>query len=215
LLTQTRSAILAALIVGWLAFRPAAGRRRHWRTQLAFVAAALAIVAVPAAISTGLSKRITAPTSNSDNSGHIWAFWSGVHSIEHHPLGTGLATSAGAGQQYQQTAGLVVPENNYLQVGVELGVVGGLVFVALTIALVFSLRRTARRRPNPAIAATAATMAGLAVAAWFLEPWFDFSVAWTVWGLAGAALGASRVRVAQRQEAAAPPGHNAPQPLPA
>jgi hypothetical protein len=215
LLTQTRSAILAALIVAWLAFRPAAGRRRHWRTQLAFVAAALAIAAVPAAISTGLSKRITAPTGNTDNAGHISAFWSGVHSIEHHPFGTGLATSAGAGQTYQQTSGVVVPENNYLQVGVELGVVGGLVFVALTVALVLSLRRAARRRPDPAIAAAAAAMAGLAVAAWFLETWFDFSVAWTMWGFAGAALGASRVRVAQRQEAAAPPAHNAPQPLPA
>jgi hypothetical protein len=215
LLTQTRSAILAALIVGWFAFRPAAGRRRHWRTQLAFVAAALAIVAVPAAISTGLSKRITAPTSNTDNAGHISAFWSGVHSIEHHPFGTGLATSAGVGQTYQQTSGLVVPENNYLQVGVELGVVGGLVFVALTVALVLSLRRGARRRPNPAIAAAAGSMAGLAVAAWFLEPWFDFSVAWTIWGFAGAALGAGRVRVAQRQQAAAPPARNAPQPLPA
>lgn len=214
LLTQTRSAILAALIVAWLAFQPAAGRRRHWRTQLALLVAALAIVAVPVAFSTGLSKRISAPTSSQDNAGHVSAFWNGVHSIEHHPLGTGLGTSAGVGQQYAtNTGGIVVPENNYLQVGVELGIVPMLVFVALTIAVVLSLRRAARRRPEPAIAAAAATMAGLAVAAWFLEPWYDFSTAWTIWAFAGAALGASRLRVAQREEAGAATGHGIPEPL--
>lgn len=215
LLTQTRSAIVAGLIVALLAFQPAAGRRPHWRTQLALLMAALAIVAVPAAVSSGLSKRITAPASNTDNAGHVSAFWNGVHSLEHHPLGTGLGTSAGVGQQYAQTGGIVVPENNYLQVGVELGIGAMLVFVALTVAVVLNLRRAARIRPHPAIAAAAATMAGLAVAAWFLEPWYDFSVAWTMWAFAGAALGASRLRVAQREEAPVAQTPGLAQPLPA
>jgi O-antigen ligase len=215
LLTQTRSAILAALVVAWFAFQPAAGRRRHWRTQMAIIVAALAIIAVPAAVSSGLTKRITQPTSTADNSGHISAFWNGMHTIEHHPFGLGLGTSAGVGQISRQTNGIVVPENNYLQVGVELGIVGGLAFLALTVALLLSLRRAARRRPDPAIAAAAAAMAGLAVAAYFLETWFDFAVAWTVWGFAGAALGAGRARAEQRQEAVAPPAHSVPQPLPA
>lgn len=200
LLTQTRSAILAALIVAWFAFQPAAGRRRHWRTQLAIVVAALSVLAIPAALSTGLAKRITAPTSNADNAGHISAFWEGVHTIEHHPVGTGLGTSAGVGQQYRNAGGIVVPENNYMQVGIELGVVAMLVFTALTLAVILSLRRVARRRPHPSIAAAAGTMAGLAVAAWFLQVWYDFSVAWTIWAFVGAALGASRLPAAQRDE---------------
>jgi len=203
LLTQTRSAILAALVVGLIAFRPAAGRTQHWRTQLAIVVAALAIVAIPAALATGLTKRVTA-SNNADNAGHVSAFWDGVHTIEHHPLGSGLGTSAGVGQQFDQSSALVIPENNYLQVGIELGVVPMLVFIALTIALVLNLRTAARRRPHAAITAAWAAAAGLAVAAWFLQVWIDFAVAWTIWGMAGAALGASRVPVVQREPETTP-----------
>ncbi len=207
LLTQTRSAILATLIVAWFAFRPAAGRPGHWRTRIALLVAALAIVAIPTAISTGLAKRITAPSSNSDNASHVSAFWNGVHTIERHPLGTGLGSSAGVGQQFAaQGSEVVIPENNYLQVGIELGVVPMLVFAALTVTLVLNLRAAARRRSDTVIAAASAAAAGLAVAAWFLQIWIDFSVAWTLWSLAGAALGASRVAAADREAPAVASG---------
>lgn len=199
LLTQTRSAILGALVVALIAFRPAAGRSQHWRTQLAIVVAALAIVAIPAALATGLTKRVTATSNNADNAAHVSAFWDGVRTIGHHPLGSGLGTSAGVGQQFDQSSALVIPENNYLQIGIELGVLPMLVFVALTVSLVLNLRSAARRRPQAAISAAWAAAAGLAVAAWFLQVWLDFAVAWTIWGLAGAALGASRVRARQRE----------------
>jgi hypothetical protein len=200
LLTQTRSAILGALVAAWFAFRPAAGRSRHWRTQLTIVVAALAIVAVPAAFSTGVAKRVQGAQNNSDNSSaaHVSAFSSGVHSIEHHPFGLGLGSSAGVGQQFasqDQSSRVVVPENNYLQVGIELGVLPMLLFAVLTVALVLTLRRAARRTSHAVIAASWAGVAGLAVTAWFLQVWISFPVAWTVWGLAGAALGASRVPV--------------------
>jgi hypothetical protein len=195
LLTQTRSAILAGLIVAFLAFAPAAGRRRQWRTQLAILIAGLAILAVPAVVSTGLAKRVLGATNNSDSSSlaHVSAFWDGVHAIERHPLGYGLGTSAGTGQRFASAgSSVVVPENDYLQVGIELGVIGTLVFVALTVALVLHLRRAARRHPQGGLAAAMAAASGLAVAAWFLQTWIDFSVAWTLWGMAGAALGTAR-----------------------
>jgi hypothetical protein len=195
LLTQTRSAIVAALIVALIAFQPAAGRKRQWRTQLAILMAGLALLAVPAALSTGLARRVAGATNNSDQSsaGHVSAFWSGVHSIEANPLGLGLGTSAGVGQRFAaQDSEVVIPENDYLEVGIELGVVPMLLFAVLTVALVLNLRAAARRRPDAVIAGAWAAAAGLAVAAWFLQTWLDFSVAWTVWGLAGAALGASR-----------------------
>ncbi len=201
LLTQTRSAILGALVVTFLAFRPAAGRKRHWRTQLAIVVAGLAIIAVPAGVSTGVVGRVTSPTTNSDNAGHISAFWEGVHSIEHHPLGLGLGSSAGVGQLATSDASqTVIPENDYLQVGIELGVLPMLLFVLMTAVWIRSLWSAARRRPSPELTAAAAAAAGLAVSAWFLQVWIDFTVAWTVWGLAGAALGAARARVPAREE---------------
>jgi len=197
LLTQTRSAILAALIVALIAFWPAAGRTRHWRTQLAILVAALAIVAVPAAVGTGFSKRVTSPSTSSDNAGHVSSFRRGMHTIEHHPLGTGLGTSAGVGQQYSRDAAVVVPENNYLQVGDELGIPAALLFVLLTVALLVKLRRLSRQRPEALVTAAWAGGAGLALAAWFLQTWSDFAVSWTYWGLAGAALGVAGQRAVE------------------
>ncbi|MEA2146034.1 MAG: O-Antigen ligase, partial [Solirubrobacteraceae bacterium] len=199
LLTQTRSAILAGVIVTILAFAPAAGRRRSWRTQLGLLMAILAIVAIPAVVSTGLTKRVTGALNNTDSSSlaHASAFWDGLHAIARQPLGYGLGTSAGTGQRFQ-TAGssVVVPENDYLQVGVELGVIGTLLFVALTVAVVVHLRRAARRWASGPLAATMAAAAGLMVAAWVLQTWTDVTVSWTMWGMAGASLGVARTQLA-------------------
>jgi len=43
----------------------------------------------------------------------------------------------------------------------------------------------------------------LAVAAWFLQTWSIFAVAWTYWGVAGVALGLSRVRAPATADAPA------------
>jgi hypothetical protein len=196
ILTQTRSAILAVLVVALVALQPAAGRSRHWRAQLALALAAIAVMAIPTAFATGLSRRVTTTsTRNADNAGHVASFWEGLNTVAHHPLGQGLGTSAGTGQRFQSVASqLVVPENTYLQMGVELGALPMLVFAALTVTLVVKSRVAARRHPHYMVAAAGGAVAGLAVGAWFLQPWTDFSVAWSVWGLVGAALGASRVR---------------------
>jgi O-antigen ligase len=193
LLTQTRSAILGALIVALLAFQPAAGRPRHWRTQVAILLAALAVVAVPAVAGSGLSDRIGTATSQSDQStaGHLNGFSEGVDTIGRHPLGLGLGTGAGTGQRFA-VHGDVIAENNYLEVGDELGVVPMLVFVALTIAVLLALRRLSRADPDPLTTAVWAGGVGLAFAAWFLQTWSDFAVAWTFWGLAGAVFSLAR-----------------------
>jgi hypothetical protein len=193
LLTQTRSAILGALLVAVLAFRPAAGRGRHWRTQVALLLAALALVAIPAAAGSGLSERVASSQNSSDQStaGHVAGFSDGVSTIGRHPFGVGLGTGAGTGQRFD-VQGDVIAENNYLEVGDELGVLPMLVFVALTVALLVALRRASREDPDALITAMWTAGVGLAVAAWFLQTWSDFAVAWTFWGLAGAALGIAR-----------------------
>jgi hypothetical protein len=199
LLSQTRSAILAALIVTFLATRPKPGDRSHWRAQLALVLAAVAVIAVPTALATGLGARLIASTSNPDNAGHLTAFATGISTISHHPLGLGLGTSAGTGQRFQASGTqAVVPENNYLQLGVELGIAGMLLFIAITIAAVRMLRRVTRVDSHHVQVAAGAALAGLAVGAWFLQTWTDFSVAWTVWGLAGASLAVTRSQAQER-----------------
>ena len=198
MLTQTRSAILGAIVVAVLALAPAAGRPHHWRTQVAIVLAAVAALGIPAAFATGLAKRVQSAgnQSNQDTAGHISGFWSGMRIMGDHPLGLGLGTGAGTGQRFQ-VRNDQIPENNYLEVGDELGIVPGLLFVVLTLALLVRLGRLSRRRPELLVSATWAAGAGLALAAWFLQTWSQFAVSWTYWAVAGAALGVVRHKVAE------------------
>ncbi len=191
LLTETRSAIIGALLIAFLAFRPTAGRQRHFRTQVALVLGVLALIAVPAAAASGVLSRFSLLNDSHDVStqGHVSGFWDGLNVIGSHPLGLGLGTGAGTGQRFQ-VQGLTIAENNYLEVGDELGVVAMILFVALTLGLIRQLHRFARARDDPLVTAAWAAAAGLAVGAWFLQTWSDFSVSWTFWCLAGAMLGA-------------------------
>jgi hypothetical protein len=195
ILTETRSAIIGALLIATLAFQPAAGRPRHFRVQVALVLGTLALIAVPAAIGSGALKRFSllSNSGNSDTQGHESGFWDGVKTIGHHPLGLGLATGAGTGQRFE-VQGDTIPEDNYLEVGAELGILGGILFIGLTVALILRLRRSVHSRDDPLLAGMWAASAGLAVSALFLQTWLDFSVSWTFWGLTGAMLGLSAQR---------------------
>ena len=78
----------------------------------------------------------------------------------------------------------VLPENWYLQIGVELGIVGMLLFIGLLLAALWAL---ARRGMLESDAMFAAVMA-LSAAALVLHAWEDAAVAWTSWILAAAVL---------------------------
>jgi O-Antigen ligase len=197
LLTQTRSAIIAAIVVAALVLQPTPGRQRHWRAQLALILAAVAVIAIPTAFASGLNSRVASGTStaNSDTAGHVSGFWDGINAIGQDPLGHGLGTSAGVGQRgASPNSQAIIPENYYLQVGVELGIIPMLLFIVLTVTLIVKLRSVGRGQSHYTVAALGGAVAGLAAAAWFLHVWTDFSVAWSVWGLAGAALAVSRER---------------------
>jgi O-antigen ligase len=199
LLTQTRSAIAAGVVIVLLTLPYAVGRGRHWRLRAGLLIAALAVVAIPAAFAIGVAKRVEAASNGSDQStaGHIGGFWGGVDRIEQNPLGVGLGTGAGTGQRFDVSSDLI-PENNYLEIGDELGVGPMLLFVLLTLALLLWLRRAALRTAEPLAMAAFTAGIGLAISAWFLQTWSNFAVAWTYWGVAGAVL------IAARQRATAP-----------
>jgi len=203
LLTQTRAALLGGLVIAFVALRPAAGRTASRRAQLALLLAAAFLVALPAATATGLSERATSAASGDEESAtdHVESFWNGVRAIGAEPLGSGLGTSAGVGQRFARGQS-TISENNYLQVGVETGVVAMAIFVALTIALIRRLNRAARTVAHLGISAMRSAGIGLAIGAFFLHTWNDIVVAWTFWGLAGAVIGISEI-AARRQESEA------------
>ena len=90
-----------------------------------------------------------------------------------------------------------LPENWYVQVGIELGVAGGILFLLLIFIvlkrLAFSDKRLERISALTAnrLSLTALLMfLGISIAALFLHAWEDSAVAYTVWGLAGIVLSA-------------------------
>jgi hypothetical protein len=195
LLTQTRSAIIGAAIVVLLSLPYAAGRGRHWRVRASLVISAVAMLAIPGAFATGVARRIenTTKKNNQDTAGHVGGFWGGIDTMGQNPLGLGLGTGAGTGQRFN-VATDIIPENNYLEVGDELGIGPMLLFAVLTLTLLVWLGRAARRRAPPLVTAAWTAGIGLAVAAWFLQTWSSYPVAWTYWGLAGAMLTSARQR---------------------
>jgi hypothetical protein len=202
ILTQTRAALIGAVIVAFVAFRPAAGRDWSRRIQFSFVLAVGLLIAVPAATVTGLSERVTTAASGDEESAvdHWDSFWQGVRVVRAEPLGLGLGTSAGAGQRFESTI-LVIPENNYLQVGVEVGLLGMALFIALTVLMLRRLRRAQLAVANLGVAAARSAGLGLAIGAFFLHAWSNLIVSWPFWALAGVAIGTAESQARAREPA--------------
>lgn len=79
-----------------------------------------------------------------------------------------------------------LPENWYLQIGVEMGIVGLALFVALTL---LTLRLLYRRSALSLLhAAVFSAFLGVSIASLFLHAWEDSAVALTLWTLAAASM---------------------------
>ena len=108
----------------------------------------------------------------------------GLHTMVHHPQGYGLGN---VGQTASRTGTpLKAGESNYTELGVELGVVGTVLWTAWGLALLAGLVRAGRRDPWAAgLAAAFAAVLVLAIQTDVIgDPW----VAYCVWALAGALL---------------------------
>ena len=75
-----------------------------------------------------------------------------------------------------------LPENWYLQVGLELGVAGLILFVLLVLSLLWKLSALSSQL------SVFLVFLGVSIAALFLHAWEDSAVAYTIWGIAGIAL---------------------------
>jgi hypothetical protein len=188
--TQTRAAIIGALVIALIAVRPAAGKTTDRRLQYGFVITIIVFLALPVAAYSGLTERSTSVTSGDEQSAfdHWDALVNGIRGVGEHPLGMGIGTSAGVGQRFS-TTGAFITENYYLQMGIELGIVGLILFLALTIVLIRYMNRAAKKVPDLPLGAMRLATIGLAVGAALLHTWTDFAVAWSAWGLAGGVLG--------------------------
>jgi hypothetical protein len=192
LLTHTRSALLA-LVGGLLVL---AVVRRSWRPLLYAVAAAAIAFAfikgydhvgprthfTPAELAQqeknaqqhpGASHDPTALTESSTTE-HWNALRDGIHTVVHHPWGYGLGNSGVTAVRTHITP--KAGESTYTELGVELGLLGALVFALWSLAL---LRVTLVRRPWLGAAFAAVLFLGLQSDV-IGVPW----IAVTLWALA-------------------------------
>lgn len=197
LFTQTRAGILAAAVGAVLALGRTRGGSQVNRLRFALALGGVAVFAVPLVVGAGLSDRLAGDEA-SDTS-HREAFTRGVETIVQNPLGVGLATAGGAGQRVT-TDVPVVTENQYLQIGVQLGVPAMVLYLGLVVGVPRLIRRRitsagdddepSSGHDDRAIAGAARTgFVGLCVGGFFLQPFLEFSVSWTVWAVLGACIG--------------------------
>lgn len=119
---------------------------------------------------------------STSNSQRIGSFNATISKIKDNPLGYGPGT-AGPTSIKNQKQGTLLPENYYLQIAYEVGILGASLF---TIILVATLIRLTRIKSKDYIkAALIASWVGLLITNLLVHIWANEAVAYTWWGLAG------------------------------
>lgn len=104
-----------------------------------------------------------------------------VSDVKRHPIGNGPGT-AGLASIKNDIQGTRLTENYYLQIAIEVGVIGLLMFIAILLMVSIRLWST---RGDPVVIALMASFAGLALTNLLVHIWSNEAVAYTWWGLAG------------------------------
>jgi len=191
---QGRAAIVAGAVAIVFGLRAQVGRSIVRRARLMMALGLILLLALPVALESGLGHRFV--SASNSNSGHISAIENGLRVMQSDPLGRGLSTAAGAGQEATdqgKNTSFIVTEDQWLQIGTQLGFLGLGLYGA---ALIFMVRRL---RPKPtddkslkaALSAAGArnALVGLLVAGFVLQPFVIDVVDWTLFALCGVAAG--------------------------
>jgi O-antigen ligase/polysaccharide polymerase Wzy-like membrane protein len=117
---------------------------------------------------------------------HASATSMGLQLALHHPLGLGLGS---AGPASFHSSHILIPEDYYLQLAIETGLLGMALFVAAELLLGWQLWHIGNRSAvaPPLVAA----LVGMGVVNLFLHGWADSSTALVFWSLAGSVAGAT------------------------
>ncbi len=191
LFTQTRSSIVGFCVLLVAVLRPAPGRSGASRIRYTIVGGAALLVVLPLVFGAGLTDRFTNETTGSDDV-HDVRVDRAVEVIGDHPLGLGLAMGSTAAGRTAE--GSVPVENQLLDTGVQLGVLGMVLYVAQYGLLVHALHRSAARagpRGQLGVLGVRNAMIGMLVPLWYQQAFGVVEVSWVLFALAGATLGAA------------------------
>lgn len=178
--TQTRAALLAAVVAGVCVLRPHASVDRVARARVGALVAVGVLALLPVAIGIGLVQRTIGGTeADGSTKEHLQTSKDALDTFLDRPFGRGLGTGANTATRFEVETGLL-SENYYLQVANETGVVSVALFLLL---VVVAARRLGAHRDDDDLLAAAwrGVFLGLSAAALLLHVWESLAVAWTVW----------------------------------
>jgi hypothetical protein len=118
----------------------------------------------------------------SSNDGHQDATTKGMRDIVKHPLGRGTGTSGPASFYNSPTR---IPENYFLQIGQETGLIGLTLFLLINAGVGYLLWL---KRDDPLALSLFASLIGLSFVNLLSHAWTDDTIAYLWWGLAGIAM---------------------------
>jgi O-antigen ligase len=199
-LTFTRSCLLGALVVVVVTFRQV-GPRTAGRARFVLFGLVAVVALAPTFFVSGGAARTRSAANGQDESAlaHFDRLRDAPGQIARSPLGRGLGTVPGTGDRFH-VAGTITSENSYLQVGVEMGVLGVVAFVFMLGLMYRALRREGRLRHDDLALGLLAVLAGLLVGGMFLHVWGTIPLPWTFWAGAAVAVGSTQPKLATRHQ---------------
>ena len=120
----------------------------------------------------------------SSDQAHLSALRSGLKAVVRTPLGRGPGTS-GPASVYNHDAPARIPEDYFLEIGEETGILGLVLFVSINVTIGYLLWR---RRRSPFAFAMLASLIGITFVNLLSLAWTDDTLSYIWWGLAGVAL---------------------------
>ncbi|TSC92124.1 MAG: O-antigen ligase WaaL [Candidatus Berkelbacteria bacterium Licking1014_96] len=125
-------------------------------------------------------------------SNHLEALSKGVELIKDHPAGLGIGFAGPASQWGLGLENSVITESFFLQIGVEMGVLGIIAFVIIIISLIIKLFREINRKEEVVskiiLLGSALGLIALSVNALFLHSFADTATSLTLFALIGMSL---------------------------
>ena len=118
--------------------------------------------------------------TNTSNGGHLKALTLGFERLQAHPLGAGLEA---AGRASENSSEQLYTENFFLQLAVQIGYEGLLVFTAISGLIAWRL--ISGLHLSPLNLPLLASFIGLSINNLVAHTWSDGATAWIWWGLAG------------------------------
>jgi hypothetical protein len=189
-LTITRFTIVIALgqlvLMGLLL--SARARRIAWRVLATVLAAGVAVLVAVPAVRLLVINTLTFQDHSSSLRLQVWGATLGL--IFSNPIGYGIATT---GQTASRFGGAVISiEGQYSKIGVELGLIGLLLYIAVLATLSLYLLRGAYRVRRPYLQAVSCVLAivfiGLAVNSMTTEWHNSIALVYPLWWLAGSTV---------------------------